>query len=182
MMKTAKITEVRLTDYTDQHGNKSANIKFDNGDSGLISFKPDNQPQEGTDFEYEIEVKTSKAGKEYNKIKKYKPPFQKGGYKKPTLSFVDVMRMVRTNAIHAVDVVNANYNEKRLDGNALAVIEKFTLDTISGDIEKFSEEDSLLTSRLASVNNAAIASGYESVKSAADLVKLAESRYKYVTR
>lgn len=179
-MKKAKFTEVKLSDYTDQHGNKSANVTFDNGDSGLLTFKPDNQPNVGDEFEYEIEEKVSAKGNKWNKIKRYKPPFQKGTYKKPTLLFKDIQRMVKTNAVHAVDVVNANYNEHRLDGKSLKEIEKFTLGDISGDIEKFSEEDSLLTSRLASVNNAAIASGYESVNNVSELIKLAEKRYKYV--
>ena len=179
MMKTAKITEVRLTDYTDQHGNKSANIKFDNGDSGLISFKPDNQPQEGTDFEYEIEVKTSKAGKEYNKIKKYKPPFQKGT-RNITMSFTNVKRMAKSNAVHAMMQVNSTYNREVIKSNELNTIVAFTLGDISGDIEKFGEESDLLTSRLSSVNNAALSSGYRTINSAAELVKLANWLYGYI--
>lgn len=130
----------------------------------------------------EVEYEVTRTHEKYGDSGKVKNPndFKKGNYKKPTLSFKDIKRMVKTNAVHAVDVVNANYNEHRLDGKSLKEIEKFTLGDISGDIEKYSEEDSLLTSRLASVNNAAIASGYESVNNVSELIELAEKRYKYV--
>lgn len=179
-MKKAKFTEVRLSDYVDKHGNKSANVTFDNGDSGLLTFKPEKQPNVGDEFEYEIEEKVSAKGNKWNKIKRYSPPFQKGGYKKPTLSFTDVKRMVRSNAVHAVVTVNSAYNTERLLGDSLKVIESFTLGDISGDIEKFSEEDSLLTSRLASVNNAANMSGYKTFNNAKDLIQEAEKLYKYI--
>jgi len=179
-----KIKTVKDTGRTFESHGKTFHVhqyEFDNGEQGQANHASQLPFSVGDEVEIEEKKNDPKYGKTFS-VKKPNDFKKGGGYKKPTLSFVDVMRMVRTNAIHAVDVVNSNYNEKRLDGNALAVIEKFTLDNISGDVEKFSEEDSLLTSRLASVNNAAIASGYESVKSAADLVKLAESRYKYVTR
>lgn len=178
-----KVKSVKDTGRTFESHGKTFHVhqyEFDNNEVGQANHASKLPFNIGD----EVEIEEKKNDPKYGKTFSVKKPndFKKGGYKKPTLSFVDVIRMVRTNAIHAVDVVNANYREKRLDGNALAVIEKFTLGNISGDIERKSEEDSLLTSRLASVNNAAIASGYESVKSAADLIKLAESRYKYVTR
>ena len=90
--------------------------------------------------------------------------------------------MVSSNAVHAVVTVNAAYEEERLKGTALAKIEKFTLGDITGDIEKWSEEDDNLTSRLASMNNATIMAKYKSFKTVDDLLTEAQNLYKYITR
>lgn len=182
-MKTSKFTEVKKTDYVDDYGNHNANVKFENGDEGLLSFKPENLPQVGQEFEYEIEEKTSKKGNKWFKIKRHKPKtFGGGNYKKPTVQLKDVLGMVRSNAIHAMVTVNATYNKERITSKELPTIEQFTLADINGEIEKFSDQDRLLTSRLAAVNNAAIASGYKSNLNASELVKLAEAFYSYTTK
>lgn len=132
----------------------------------------------------EVEVEVTRKSEQYGdtiKIKKPDEGFKGGGYKKPQLKLVDAKRMSKSNAIHAIATVNSNYSEQRIPSSDLKKIEAFTLGGISGDIDKFAEEDSLFTSRLSAVNNASLMSGYESYKDVSGLLKMAESLYKYIT-
>ena len=131
----------------------------------------------------EVEYKITKEN-QYCKLASVSKPndFKKGGYKKPQLKLVDAQRMASSNAIHAVVTINSTYNEERIKGTALKEFEAFTLGDISEDIDKFSEQDSLFTSRLSSLNNAAAMSGYKSYKIASDVLEEAKKLYNYITR
>lgn len=182
-MKKGKFTEVNKTDFVDNYGNHSANVTFDNGDKGLLTFKPDNLPQVGDEFEYEVEKKTAQSGKEWTKIKKYQKPYTGGGggSRKITLAFTDIKRMCKSNAINALATVNNHYKEVKFKSETLKTILEFTMGGITDDIDKFGEDDSRLTSRLSAMNLASsmvVTDEYETVE---ELVSTAEKLYTYIT-
>jgi len=181
-MKTAKVESVEVgrswekdnvTYYTHTY-------ILSDGQKIQANHKKENPIAVGEEVEYEVKRTHEKYG-DSGSVKKPND-FKKGTYKKPTLKLVDAKRMASSNAIHAVITVNVSYREERLKGDALSLFESFTLGDISGDIEKFSEEDSLFTSRLSALNNAALESGYKSFKTASDVLKRAKELYKYITR
>jgi len=179
----AKVKSVKVTGNWEKDGKVyyRHQYTFDNDKSLQANHTKELPFKEGDEVEYEVTRTHEKYG-DSGSVKKPND-FQKGGgYKKPKLALTEIKRMVSSNAVHAVVVVNAQYNEERLKGSELAKIEQFTLGNITEDIEKFSNEDGLLTSRLASVNNAALMSGYKSYKTASDLITEAEKLYKYITR
>ena len=184
-MKTAKVvarTEKNVGVWTPEGKSPLYKFKytFDDGVEVTAQHQSDSPKFNIGD---EVEYKITKEN-QYGKLASVSKPndFKKGGYKKPQLKLVDAKRMASSNAVHAVITVNVSYREERLKGDALSLFESFTLGDISGDIEKFSEEDSLLTSRLSALNNAALESGYKSFKTASDVLKRAKELYNYITR
>ena len=155
-------------------------IELENGDKGSIG-STDKSPKflsVGSELEYNI--KETEFGGQIKRVNN----FSKGGgsYKKPKTEFKYIKRMVKSNALHACNTINTSYGEKKFPPTALAVIEKFTLGNIEGDIDKWSEEDNDLTSRLACINNAAIMAGIEKYTTGEELVAVAENYYKYIIK
>lgn len=178
---TTKIKSVKDTQRTFESHGKTFHVhqyEFENGEVGQANHASSLPFNVGD----EVEIEEKKNDPKYGKTFSVKKPndFKKGGYKKPTTSLEEIKRMVRSNAIHAIAQVNSTYNEERISSKELSIIEKFTIGDIIGDLERWSEQDSLLTSRLASVNNAALMSGYKSINNALELVKLAEGLYSYI--
>jgi hypothetical protein len=126
----------------------------------------------------EVEVNDGQYGK---KFKRVAPQKAFGGYKKPVVTVKEATRISKSNAVHAISVVNQTYNEERLSAACLGEISKFTMEGISGEFDKFGEIDQDFTSRLAAVNNAAIQAGYRNYETASDLINIANKIYKYVT-
>lgn len=179
-----KVEKLEKGTFTDSYGNEYFNITI-NGVAGSYACKSGATPYfvVGQEQEYEKTEKADKNGTMRAKFKKPQADFQGGGgYKKPMKSITDIKRMVKSNAVHALVTVNSAYNEERLTGKELSVIESFTLGDISGEIEAFGEESSLLTSRLAAVNNTAIAAKYKSFSNGADLIEEATKYYQYVIK
>lgn len=185
-MKKSKLVEsTPWKGDADKFGNLKYNVKFENGDEGVQTATKGNEFIVGEEYEYELTPTKWSTGKEYNKITRPKKDFSgKGGFKKEPImqKFNETLGMVRSNAIHAMNVVNDAYEKKVINFNDLSVIEKFTLGGISGDIEKFGEESNALTGRLAAVNNSVLATKVEQHKSGADIVALAEKYFQYTTK
>lgn len=178
----SKVKEVSVSGHWNKDGVTfyTHNYAMEDGQKIQANHKSELPFDKGAEVEYEV-TKTHEKYGDSGKVSK--PNDFKG--KKYSVAFKEIQRMVRSNAIHAVVSVNDRFGEAVLEGNALSVIEKFTLGDITGDIDKFSEEDSLLTSRLASVNNAAIAAKYKSspTDNVLDvLMKEANNYYKYITK
>jgi|11BtaG_2_1085332.scaffolds.fasta_scaffold09768_6 hypothetical protein len=179
-----KIKTVKDTQRTFESHGKTFHVhqyEFENGEHGQANHASALPYKVGD----EVEIEEKKNDPKYGKTFKVSKPnaFQKGGgYKKPQLKFVDAKRMASSNAVHAVVTINSTYSEERLKGDSLATFEKFTLGGISGDIDKFTEEDSLFTSRLSSLNNAAAMSGYKSYNNALEVLEEAKKLYSYIIR
>lgn len=164
--------------YSNSHGTYyNFTVEFEDGSKGQASSsKTEPSWKIGEEYEFEVVVNGN-----YTNIKKMKPVNGfGGGYKKPVLAMKEIKRMVKSNAVHCIAVVNNTYSQEIIKGNGLKVIETFTIGSLAGDIDKFSEEDSLLTSRLACINNAAIMAGYKSFETAEQVVQAAEGIYKYI--
>lgn len=76
MAKTSKVTELKHMEGTDNYGNYSHIVKFENGDGGFCRTKdPEGKAYSvGNNVEYEIEERTKKDGvSKYNVIKRVKP-------------------------------------------------------------------------------------------------------------
>ena len=181
-MKTSKVKSVSVSGTWEKDGKTyyRHDYEFEDGQKLQANHTKELPIAVGTEVEYEVKRTHEKYG-DSGSVKKPND-FKRGGYKKPVNSLSQIKRMVSSNAVHAVVTVNAAYEEERLKGTALAKIEKFTLGDITGDIEKWSEEDDNLTSRLASMNNAAIMAKYKSFKTVDDLLTEAQNLYKYITR
>lgn len=152
---------------------------FDDGVTITANHKTDAPKFKiGDEVEYEVTKEN-----EYGKLGKVsKPNSFKGGSRKITQPFKEVIRMCRSNAVDAVATVNSAYNEERLDGKAIVSVLKFTQGDITSDVEKYSNVDSLLTSRLSSVKTAAKMASYRNYNSAEDLITEASKIYKYITK
>lgn len=152
---------------------------FDDDVTITASHKSDSPKfKVGDEVEYEVTKEN-----QYGKLGKVsKPNSFKGGGRKITQPFKEVIRMCRSNAVDAVATVNSSYNEERLDGKAIVSVLKFTQGNITSDIEKYSDVDSLLTSRLSSVKTAAKMASYRNYKDVEDLLTEATKIYKYITK
>lgn len=181
-MKTAKVENVEVGRSWEKDGTTYITHTYTLSDGQKIqaNHKTEKPIAIGEDVEYNVQRTHEKYG-DSGTVKKPND-FKKGAYKKPMLKFIDAKRMASSNAINAVVTINSAYNQERITGAALAEFEAFTLGDITEDIEKYSEQDSLFTSRLSSLNNAAAMSGYKSYKTAADVLKEAKNLYKYITR
>lgn len=178
-----KVESVEKTSFVDTNGNEYYNVTID-GKKGNYACKAGKAPYfvAGQELEYEEEVKLDKNGNPRTKFKKPQS-FNGFGQRKPImLSKSEALRMCKSNAVHAVSVVNAAYNSERLTGAALAPIVAFTSEKISGDIEKYSDADSDFVSRLAAVNNAAIQASYRNYESVTDLLEIAKKIHQYVSK
>ncbi len=105
MTQTSKVTELKHLDGTDNYGNYSHIVKFENGDGGFCRTKdPDGKVYAvGTEVEYEIEERTKKDGvSKYNVIKKVRK--DTSPYSKPT----SVVRGVKSYKAEAVMIAAAN--------------------------------------------------------------------------
>ncbi len=176
------IKDGQTASYTTQHGTYyNFMVEFEDGTKGQASSSKTTPSWKiGEEYEFEVVVNGN-----YTNIKKMKPAnssFGGGGYKKPMKSITDIKRMVKANAIHALVTINAAYNEERLTGKELAIVEAFTLGGVSGEIEAFGEESSLLASRLAAINNTAISAKYKSFASGQQIVDEATKVYNYVIK
>ncbi len=181
-MKTAKVEKVSVGSSWEKGDATFITHTYTLSDGQVIqaSHKTEKPIAIGEEVEYEVKRTHEKYG-DSGTVKKPND-FKKGGYKKPQLKLMDAQRMASSNAIHAVVTINSTYNEERIKGTALKEFEAFTLGDISEDIDKFSEQDSLFTSRLSSLNNAAAMSGYKSYKIASDVLEEAKKLYNYITR
>ena len=179
---TSKVVSVEVQGtYEGQHGTM-INHKYALEDGTVIqaAHKKEKPINIGENVEYEV-LRTHEKYGDSGSVKKPND-FKKGVYKKPMLKLVDATRMARSNAYNAIFTVNNSYNESRLTSKDVGKLTDFTLGDISGDIEKFSEEDSLFTSRLSSLNLAALSSGHISYKTASDVVKIAQMIYGDIVR
>lgn len=182
-MKVSKVKSVTVGEtYTGKYGEMiNHNYEMEDGQKIQAAHKTANPIKVGETVEYEVK-RTHEVYGDSGSVSKPKEPFQ-GGKRKPiTTSYKDVLGMVRSNAIHAMVVVNSAYNQERITSANLPEIEKFTIGDINGDLEKFGEQDRLLTSRLAAVNNAAIASSYKTFNNASEMLELAKAFYQYTTK
>ncbi len=181
-MKTAKVEKVSVGSSWEKGDATFITHTYTLSDGQVIqaSHKTEKPIAIGEEVEYEVKRTHEKYG-DSGTVKKPND-FKKGGYKKPQLKLMDAQRMASSNAIHAVVTINSTYNEERIKGTALKEFEAFTLGDIADDIDKFSEQDSLFTSRLSSLNNAAAMSGYKSYKIASDVLEEAKKLYNYITR
>lgn len=177
-MEISKVKSVVVgNSYTNQHGEMfNHNYLLTDGQKIQASHKTQLPIKEGEEVEYEVKRSHPTYG-DSGTVKKVSNDFGKG--KKVVTSLKEIKGKVKSNAIHAIVTVNSNYGEERLKGDSLSIIEAFTIGSITEDIDKFGEENRLLTGRLAAVNNACIASGYISVNNAYDIVKLAKKYFKY---
>lgn len=76
MAKTSKVTELKHMEGTDNYGNYSHIVKFENGDGGFCRTKdPDGKAYAvGVEVEYDIEERMKKDGvSKYFVIKKVRP-------------------------------------------------------------------------------------------------------------
>lgn len=148
------------------------------GVEGQIGAKEQNPSFLAVGQEIEVEVTDGKYGKVFKRVQ---PQGGFSGKRKPIMmKQEEAMRMIRSNAIHAMCVVNAAYGEERIKANEIQPIIAFTSENIKGDFEKFSDTDQDLTSRLAAVNNAVIQASYKSFNSVEDVLSVARGIYKYV--
>ena len=132
--------------------------------------------QVGAEIEYEEAGTDSKGNPKYRRT----PP-QSGFTKKPVMqSIKQTKRISRSNALHALAVVNSTYEREVLTSKDLAEIEKFTVGDITGDIEKFSEAGDNHTSRLSAVNNATLIAGYKPVGNITEFMKIVTAAYGYI--
>jgi hypothetical protein len=182
-MKAAKVDKVETGKTWTKDGVEYITHTYTLSDGQVIqaNHKTEKPINIGEEVEYEVKRTHEKYG-DSGTVKKPNDFKKGGGYKKPQLKLVDAQRMASSNAIHAVVTINSTYNEERIKGTALKEFEAFTLGDISEDIDKFSEQDSLFTSRLSSLNNAAAMSGYKSYKIASDVLEEAKKLYNYITR
>lgn len=81
--KKDRVKAVKPYGTQDQYGNYSYIVEFENGDNGFFKTKTDQVGSIGLvigqEFEYTIEKKLSKAGKEFFVIAKPKAAFNPGG-------------------------------------------------------------------------------------------------------
>lgn len=179
---TSKVVSVEVQGtYEGQHGTM-INHKYTLEDGTVIqaAHKKEKPINIGENVEYEV-LRTHEKYGDSGSVKKPND-FKKGTYKKPMLKFTEAKRIASSNAVHAVVTINAAYSEERLKGDALAQFKAFTLGGLTEDVEKFGEEDSLFTSRLSALNNAAAMSGYKSFNNATEVVIEADKLYKYIIK
>lgn len=149
-----------------------------NGVEGQIGSKQKEPSFLAVGQEIEVEVSEGKYGKVFKRVQ---PQGYGGKGRKPIMvKQEEALRMCRSNAIHAMCVVNAAYNEERIKANEIQPIIAFTSENIKGDFEKFGELDQDLTSRLAAVNNAVIQASYKRFNSVEDVLAVARGIYKFV--
>ena len=107
-----------------------------------------------------------------------------GGGRKPILKLVDIKRMCRSNALNLMYEVNKAYagdgKGDRIKSSDLSKVEEFSVAGINADIDKFGEEDSLLTSRLSALNQAAAAAHSKSLNNIDEVLELAKNHYNYI--
>jgi hypothetical protein len=88
-MKKGLVTKITKYDKKDNYGNVSFLVEFANTDKGFFSTKDENQTKfvVGKDAEYNIEEKTSGAGKQYFKITlpQSENTFKPGGSGRPPI-------------------------------------------------------------------------------------------------
>jgi hypothetical protein len=185
-MKKAKFKSIEYAPKSWDGGAKPMwfhKVVMDNGDEGQITTMSDKPDWLVVGGEIEYSLLTDKKGNP--KIKKEYTQNggggKSGGYKKPRLELVDIKRMCKSNAVHAVVSVNSTKGSEVLSGKDLATILEFTIGGLTDGIEKFGEDDSLLTSRLSAVNNAAIMAAYKEFKDGKDLVTEATKLFNYIT-
>lgn len=151
---------------------------FEDGVTIVANHKTDSPKfSVGEEVQYEV----TKENK-YGKLGKISKPNSFKGARKITQPLKEVVRMCRSNAVDVVATVNSSYNQERLDGKAILSVLKFTQGDINSDVEKYSDVDSLLTSRLSSVKTAAKMASYRNYNSVEDLLSEANKIYKYITK
>lgn len=182
MSKKAKVESVETGNTWEKDGETYITHTYvlSDGQSIQANHKTEKPINVGEEVEYEVKRKHEKYG-DSGTVKKPND-FKRGGYKKPTLALKDIIRMCKSNAIHAVFTVNASYSEERLKGDSLQKIINFTMNGLNGDIDKFGEDDSLLTSRLSSMNNASLKSKFTTINTAEELISEAQKLYNYIIK
>jgi len=124
--KTSVIKAVKPLPNQDQYGNFTYSVEFENGESGLLTTKTDQVGSigliVGKEFEYDIEKKVSKAGKDWFKISKPQKEFKPmGGQSKDPA--VQKMIVAQSSISSAVEFLKSRQPATAED--VLQVAEKF---------------------------------------------------------
>lgn len=152
---------------------------FEDGESLTAQHKTDAPKfRVGEEVEYEIK----RTHEHYGNSGKVSKPNSFGGGKPRKKSIKDIRGMCKTNAVDAIYAVNAAYSQERIPSSDAGVLIGFTLGGITEDIDMWGDEESLLISRLASVNTAAKGAGFLEYNSVNDLVQRAKGIYGYIIK
>lgn len=135
----------------DDYGNLPYNIEFENGDSGVYRGNPTKGLafKIGEEADYEKEDVTAKSGKTYVKISKPKKDFTKDGWKPRKLTWIEIIRMARSNGSAASWKLFGKRDETFVN----RVVAMVTYGIVEGDIEFNSDSHSLIISRMSATKN-----------------------------
>jgi hypothetical protein len=176
-----KVEKVVKQTFVDNNGNEYYSVTID-GKQGNYACKGGKTPYfiEGQELEYEEETKPDKNGNPRTKFKKPYNPNGFGGGKKQTMPLSECKRIAKSNAVHAVILINKVKQREHFKGDVLGSLVAFSLGEIKGDIDKWGTEHSDFISRLAALSNAAEAEQYKGYETVEQVIEYADKLYKYV--